>query len=411
MNDPSLSICMVTTFYPPYHFGGDALHAYRLTNALARSGHEVTVVSSADAYVALGGTAHDEEFPHDPGVVLELISTGFPRVAALSTYLSGRPLLYASRLAELFARRRFDVVHFHNVSLVGGPGVLRYGSGVKLYTTSEHWLVCPMHVLFRNNREPCDEPRCLRCSLAFRRPPQLWRSSRLLEQEVRHVDLFLAPSRFTLEAHRSRGFAAPMRHLPHFLPAHELERDAAAPRPGLDGRPYFLFVGRLQRLKGAHVLIDAFRSYRGADLLVAGEGEEEDELRRLATGLDHVHFLGRVAQAELGPLYSGAIALVVPSVGYEVFGLVLLEAFARGTPAIVHDLGALPEIVEESGGGLVYRTTAELVQALRSLQRDRELRDRLGEAGHDAWRRLWTTEPHLSGYFEAIEAARSGKGT
>ena len=50
-----LSICMVTTFYPPLHFGGDAAYAYQLTNALARRGHAVTVVHSADAYRALGG--------------------------------------------------------------------------------------------------------------------------------------------------------------------------------------------------------------------------------------------------------------------------------------------------------------------------------------------------------------------
>ena len=93
---------------------------------------------------------------------------------------------------------RFDVIHFHNVSLAGGPGVLEYGDAVKLYTTSEHWLVCPMHVLFRYNREPCVEPHCLRCTVAFRRPPQLWRYTGLLERAVKHVDLFLSPSRFTL---------------------------------------------------------------------------------------------------------------------------------------------------------------------------------------------------------------------
>ncbi len=402
-----LSICMVTTFYPPSHFGGDALHAYRLTNALARRGHQVTVVSSDDAYVALGGKEHDETFPHEPGVVLEPISTGFPRAAALSTYLSGRPLLYASRLGDLFRERRFDVVHFHNVSLVGGPGILRYGSGVKLYTTSEHWLVCPMHVLFRDNRAPCLEPHCVRCSLSFRRPPQLWRFSRLLSDQIRHVDLFLAPSRFTIEAHRARGFEAPMRHLPHFLPASELDRSSVPPLTRLDGRPYFLFVGRLERLKGAHVLVDAFRTYRGADLVVAGEGEEEAELRRRAAGLDHVHFLGRVEQAQLGPLYSGAVALVVPSVGYEVFGLVLLEAFARGTPAIVNDLGALPEIVREARGGIVYRTRDELVAALERLQTAPAVRDELGAAGRDAWQRLWTEDRHLDGYFAAIEEARA----
>ena len=64
-----LSICMVTTFYPPLHFGGDAAYAYQLTNALARRGHAVTVVHSADAYRALGGKDAGD-FAHAPGVTV-----------------------------------------------------------------------------------------------------------------------------------------------------------------------------------------------------------------------------------------------------------------------------------------------------------------------------------------------------
>jgi glycosyltransferase involved in cell wall biosynthesis len=365
----------------------------------------VTVIHSADAYRALGG-ADAGSFEHPPGVTVRPLETRFPRGAALLTYLSGRPALYARRLESVFAEERFDVVHFHNVSLAGGPGVLRYGDGVKLYTTSEHWLVCPMHVLFRDNREPCVDPHCLRCTLRFGRPPQLWRYTGLLDCAVSHVDLFLSPSRFTLEAHRVRGFTAPMRHLPYFLPEDEVAPGSATAAAGPD-RPYFLYVGRLERLKGVQVLIEAFRRYRNADLLVAGEGEYGEELRRRAEALEHVRFLGRVHPSALASLYAGALALLVPSVGYEVFGIVIVEAFAHRTPVIVHDLGALPEVVADSGGGLVYRTPAELVDARARLAGDPALRRELGERGCEAWRLRWSEEPHLEGYFQAIAEARA----
>ena len=402
-----LSNTMVTTFYPPYHFGGDAIHAYRLTNALARRGHRITVVHNEDAYRALGGTDPDGSFPHEPGVTLRPLRTSYPVAAATATYLSGRPAFYSRQLADALGGDRFDAVHFHNVSLAGGPGVLRYGRGVKLYTTSEHWLVCPMHVLFRNNREPCVEPHCLRCTLAFGRPPQLWRYTGLLEQAVPNVDLFLAPSRFTLEAHRARGFTAPMRHIPHFLP----DCDVVPVEPSVRERPYFLYVGRLERLKGVHVLLDAFRTHRSADLLIVGDGDQRVELERQAAGLDHVRFLGQVQPSELPPLYAGATALLVPSVGYEVFGLVILEAFAQRTPAIVHDLGPLPEVVGDANGGLVYRTPAELIEALRALQADPARRSALGDDGHEALRRLWSEDAHVDAYFGAIEEARSDART
>lgn len=394
-----LSFCMVTTFYPPYHFGGDAMHAYRLTNALARRGHSVTVVHSEDAYRSLGGTEPAGDFPHEPGVTVRPLRTKFPLGAATATYLSGRPLLYGPQLDRVFREQRFDVVHFHNVSLAGGPGVLRYGEGVKLYTTSEHWLVCPMHVLFRNNREPCVEPHCLRCTLAFARPPQLWRYTGLLERELSHVDLFLSPSRFTKRAHEERGFTRPIRYLPYFLP------ETPPAEPARRDRPYFLFVGRLERLKGVQVLVEAFRSYREADLLVVGEGEHRAELERQAEGLDHIRFLGRVHPSELPPLYAGAVSLLVPSIGYEVFGIVILEGFAQRTPAIVHDLGALPEVVAESGGGIVYRTPGELVAALEALRTDPDRRRALGDAGYDALKRLWSEETHVESYFARIEEA------
>lgn len=403
MTEPR-SICMVTTFYPPLHFGGDAAYAYQLTNALARRGHEVTVVHSADAYRALGGE-NAGEFAHAPGVTVRRLETRVPTASALGTYLTGQPLAYARQLRGVLDRGRFDVIHFHNVSLAGGPGVLGYGDAVKLYTTSEHWLVCPMHVLFRYNREPCVEPHCLRCTFAFRRPPQLWRYTGLLERSVRNVDLFLSPSRFTVEAHRSRGFTAPMRHLPYFYAA---EPQVTSCYKEFD-RPYFLYVGRLERLKGVHVLLDVFRDYRDADLVVVGEGTEGEELRRQATGLDNVRFVGRLHPSQIGSLYEHAVALLVPSIGYEVFGIVALEAFARKTPAIAHDLGALTEVIEDSGGGVLYRTPAELREAMDRLLADPQLRRRLGESGHDAWQRLWSEDVHIASYYEAIEKARASR--
>jgi glycosyltransferase involved in cell wall biosynthesis len=392
---------MVTTFYPPLHFGGDAAYAYQLTNALAKRGHAVTVVHSADAYRALGGT-HAGDFAHAPGVTVHRLETRSPTGSSLATYLTGKPGVYAQQLHDVLDDGSYDVVHFHNVSLAGGPGVLGYGDAVKLYTTSEHWLVCPMHVLFRYNREPCVEPHCLRCTLAFRRPPQLWRYTGLLDRSVKHVDLFLSPSRFTLEAHRARGFTAPMRHLPYF---HTGDDHVAVEVPAAT-RPYFLYVGRLERLKGVQVLIDLFRNYRRADLLIVGEGTYEQALRQQAEGLDHVRFLGRLHPSQLGALYDAAVALLVPSIGYEVFGIVALEAFARRTPAIAHDLGALTEVIEDSGGGLLYRTTVELREAMDRLLGDEELRAQLGNHGHDAWQRLWSEDVHVAGYYDAIEQAK-----
>ena len=100
---------------------------------------------------------------------------------------------------------------------------------------------------------------------------------------------------------------------------------------------------------------------------VAGEIELLDEIE-LARDLPNVKFVGMLSYQELRRLYRHAVALIVPSLCYEVFGMVLIESFSVKTPVIVRDLGGLPEVVSDSNGGFVYRTDQDLVQAMERLQ-------------------------------------------
>ena len=77
-----------------------------------------------------------------------------------------RLALFSSRhaLREALDDPDTDVVHFHNISLVGGPGVLGLGANrraVRIMTAHEHWLICPMHLLWKYDREACDAPNCV----------------------------------------------------------------------------------------------------------------------------------------------------------------------------------------------------------------------------------------------------------
>ena len=96
-------------------------------------------------------------------------------LAVLGAYLLGRPGAYARRLKRILETLSPDIIHYHNISLMGGPGTLRVGRALKLYTAHEYWLVCPTHVLFKFDGKACTERQCLRCLLHARRPPQPWR--------------------------------------------------------------------------------------------------------------------------------------------------------------------------------------------------------------------------------------------
>ncbi len=236
-----------------------------------------------------------------------------------------------------------------------------------------------------------------------RRPPQIWRYTGMLGRVARHVDRFVSPSRFTAEMHAKRGFPRPVGHLPYFID--RVDRDWQEPGPRPQERPYFLFVGRLETIKGLQTLIDLWGRVPDADLLVAGTGTRENELRARAATNPRIRFLGAQSQRELGALYVHALACIVPSITYETFGIIIIEAFARKTPVIVRDLGALPEVVHESGGGFVYRDDDELLAAISRLVASPRLRGELGQSGYDAFIRLWSKEAHLQLYFDLLREA------
>jgi glycosyltransferase involved in cell wall biosynthesis len=423
----SLRIAMFATFYPPFSFGGDAVGVERLARALVRRGHHVTVIHEADAFTVLGGrppAAPPSRAADDPEIVT--LSSRWPLGSTLLTQQTGRPVVQRRRIAEILAAGRFDILWYNNISLAGGPGLLTMGEGLRVYEAHEHWLVCPMHVLWRHNRELCTGRQCLRCSLAWRRPPQPWRWTGLLDRQARAVDLFIAKSEFSRAKHREMGFAPEMTVVPYFLPdlpAASVPAPAPAPAgpapagepaaaaPGAPHpRPYLLFVGRLERIKGLQDAIPLFAGPDGPDLLVAGDGDYAGELRRLAAGLPRVRFLGRQPFAALEGLYRGARALIVPSVCYETFGIILIESFRFGTPVIARRLGPFPEIVEAAGGGLLFGTADELAAALAAHAADPDLRARQGAAAEAAFRARWSETPVMAAYGAALAAAAGRAG-
>lgn len=402
-----LKFLYFTTFYPPYSFGGDAVYLHRVAHALGEEGHTVDVVHCVDSYHILHSAEPEVRYAEHPNVTRHELRHPFGALSPLLTHQTGRPLLNHPRIQSIVDSKPFDVVHFHNISLLG-PGILRYSPPnphcVKLYTTHEHWLVCPMHVLWKFGERACEKPECLSCTLRSHRPPQLWRYTGALPRAARHVHRFLSPSRFTSRMHADRGFPYPVDTLPYFLDRSDGDWLHPAPRP--HPRPYFLFVGRLERIKGLHTLIEAWNHGPDCDLLVAGSGAAETELRQQAASNPRIHFLGPQNQRALAALYTHALATIVPSVTYETFGMILIESFARKTPVIVRDLGALPEVVFQSRGGFTYRDNSELVEAARRIYANPSLRAELGLNGYREFLRSWTRPAHLACYARHINEVR-----
>lgn len=349
----SLRFLMVTTFYPPYHLGGDAVHVKYLAEALQAQGHEVHVEFAPAAYRLKRPRVPPAPGRAEDGIALHPIPSPLGRAQPVAAYLSGSARSVSRFHARLARDVRPDIVHHHNISLLGlgvldGPPAER-----TLYTAHDYWFRCPRSDLFKYGRAPCASATCVRCTLATGRPPQLWRYGTRL-RGLDRIDCAIAPSRFMMGA-MAGHLACPVVHIPNFAPDHNPGRTNRAPGDA------YLYVGVLERHKGILALAAAAaRSSSEWSLTVVGRGREERGLRRLALqGRGRLDVRGWASAADLADAYRTARALIVPSLWYENAPLVALEALSWGSPLLVARRGGLEELVDGGSAGRSFEPTPE----------------------------------------------------
>jgi len=174
-----------------------------------------------------------------------------------------------------------------------------------------------------------------------------------------------------------------------------------SPHVGADAP--LVFLGRIERIKGAHTAIAAARA-AGRRLMIAGnvpEGHQsyfDEKVRPYLEG-GSIRYVGPIGDAEKNRLLGAAAALLMPVEWEEPFGIVMAEALACGTPVIGLDRGAVPEVVEHGRSGFVCRSLDELVTAVGKLDQlnRRDCRRRFEETFSDeavvaAYERLYERE-------------------
>jgi glycosyltransferase involved in cell wall biosynthesis len=349
---------------------GGAEKSVRLASeGLRKRGHEVVIVATDHLWAGQ---------PLFADTLLPAISGGTAgRFASHLWYRDGYRLV-----RRLLAESRPDCVHFHTVggfspSLIaatrGYPRVM-YAHG------PEDWMLRLSRWNLPSATEPsglssADRLRYLHLRFVQRPAYRLW---------LRGIDAAAPVSEFM-----ARSIAADLPKVPIRVIANTCE-DGYAPLALRDPNRV-VFLGRLSRVKGVDVLIDAFRRVSArnpeARLAVVGEGPDRTRLEGLAgdlIGSGRVAFTGWLDRAGIIDQLGASGLVAVPSLWPEAFGRVVLDAYSCGRPVVASRIGGLPELVGPDTGLLVEPgDAAGLAEALGRLLGDSETLRRLGRNAAD----------------------------
>jgi glycosyltransferase involved in cell wall biosynthesis len=164
------------------------------------------------------------------------------------------------------------------------------------------------------------------------------------------VDAFICLTEFARGKLMSAGIAPERIHIrPNAI-------DASRVSPAIGSGEYVAFIGRLSAEKGLWTLVHAFERLQGPILKIAGTGPLEQPIREYlkSKNIQNIELVGFISGDAKAEFIKKSMFTVVPSEWYEMFPLVMLEAWAAGKPVISAQLGAMPELVHNGKNGLLF---------------------------------------------------------
>lgn len=321
-------------------------------------------------------------------------------------------ILAFREMRKLIEKDRPDVVHIHNVYPMFSPSILvacrRAGLPIVM-TVHSQILTCPTwyHLYKGQICEEClggHEYRCVlkNCranlseSTAYALRSFVARRFRLFHDNVSMLIVQTAFSKAKLVA---AGFREDqIRVVPNPTSVQNVVPTASVGE-------YVAFSGRLSLEKGIDVFLAAAAQLPEVPFKVAGDGPAFSEMRSRAPR--NVEFVGKLGFDHLVAFYRKCRLLVVPSVCFETFGMVAVDAMALGVPIIASRIGGLPHLVDEGSTGLLFDpgNSMDLAQQVRRLWDNPQLCNRFGQAGRRKVMREYTEEIYFKNLIAVYETA------
>ena len=278
-------------------------------------------------------------------------------------------------IKKLIVENQINVVHVHNTLNLISPSVYYAARAMKVpvvQTVHNFRLVCPGATFYRDGHI-CED--CLRHGLKCSITHSCYRGSKIQT---------LACA-LTLTIHRIMGIYKKINYIclteftkDKIKSVVDPERVYIKPNFVYDQKgsnraeDYYIFVGRVEEIKGLNVLVDAFRSMPNKKLKIVGRGDLSEYIaaRLQKEDIHNIELLGFKPHDEVNALLKHAKALIMCSQWYETFGMVIAEAYSNGVPAIVGRIGNIKDLVDESVTGelFAYDDSKDLVAAVERFE-------------------------------------------
>jgi glycosyltransferase involved in cell wall biosynthesis len=265
-------------------------------------------------------------------------------------------------IREIIRRERIDVVHVHNYLPLLSPAVFHaaHDEGIpSVFTVHNYRQICPGAQLLRDGKicEDCIGKflpypgvlhSCYRGSMmASAAVAASLTAHKLLCTWSKKVDAYIVLTEFSRQKLSEGGVPA---NKMYYRPNFALDNGA-----GDGSGNYALFVGRLTHEKGLDIVLEAWKKIgTRLPLKIAGDGPMRGAAEKAAREMPGVQFLGQVPREQIYELMGSATLVLIPSLWYEGAPAVIMEAFAKGTPAVVSRLGGMASMVDHGRTGLCF---------------------------------------------------------
>jgi glycosyltransferase involved in cell wall biosynthesis len=300
-----------------------------------------------------------------------------------------------------------DVVHIHNVYPLISPSVLGecHRSNIPVVMTIHNFrLICPNGFFLTKGQicEKCSGGREFWCVLQncennlFKSFGYALRNFIARKRKFfwDNVTTYICLTEFQRKRLVQEGFSDDrIVVIPHMMEPTGINYSK---EPG----EYVGYIGRISPEKGISTLTEAAGICKDIQFKAAGSFEQHPELRARAS--QNFEFCGCLKDSLLDKFYINSRFIVVPSIWYEVFGLVVLEAMVRGKAVICSRIGGLPEIVDDGVTGLLFEpgNAKDLAEKIRYLWDKPDLCQKMGQAGRNKAMQLYSPEK----YYESLMA-------